>query len=79
MRERRVVRLNEAGLRRLVREMIGGTGTMTRERGLAAANRFTQDYGSALESYGDPDYVVHDALYREFAPRLRAEAEALPR
>ena len=75
--KQRVVRLNEAGLRRLVREMMNGMGAgMTRDEALDRAEQLNSEYVRALNSYGD-GMVDQDAMMAEFGPQLKAEAEML--
>ena len=72
---RKIVRLNEADLRGLVREMIGYGGGQSKEKALARVEVFNLDYQDALRTYGgDPD---PEQLYGEFAPRLKAEVKKL--
>lgn len=72
-----VKRLNETGLRRLVRGMLQEMvdPTVTRDQAYARADRFAADYRNALAAVETEAEL--EAMQAEWSEILRAEAESL--
>ena len=72
--KQRVVRLNEAGLRRLVREMMNGMGAGPNPRTTQElADDFLTKYLNAADSYGGLDNIP-DGLYQELVKEMEGIA-----
>jgi hypothetical protein len=75
--KQRVVRLNEAGLRRLVREMMNDMGAGPNPRAPRAAQELADDfltkYLNAADSYGGLDNIP-DGLYQELVKEMEGIA-----
>jgi hypothetical protein len=72
--KQRVVRLNEAGLRRLVREMVNGMGAGPNPRAAQElADDFLTQYLNARDSYGGLDSIP-GGLYQELAREMESIA-----
>jgi len=75
----RVRRLDEAGLRRLVRGMLQEMGmpAMTRDQAFDEAERFTRDYFAALDATDEEDWEAAADVQAQFIPRLESIVRAL--
>lgn len=72
--KQRVVRLSEAGLRRLVREMMNGMGAGPNPRAAQElADDFLTKYLNAADSYGGLDNIP-DGLYQELVKEMEGIA-----